>query len=561
MSDRYEHHDDGFDALPPDLGEIDAYLERVGARWRATSTEIGTVTGHLRDRAGQLTAEHTAQATATMAEPAIAPRLCTVSAPTALHHNARTRRRALHFASGLVAVLATVAVVGALATLLLSASPGRGPLQSHNTSTTGNGVPSQRGRWIPLDKLDANVQFDANDLPAIAPSDPRVVYETMVYGIQQHQAGSLRRTDDGGATWHDLPLPIPASHVGHAGMLVSPLDPHTVFLSLISTNAADCPADRVQTNGENGSAFCWLQYTSTDGGTHWAMPHLPTASILTPNLTNNNATSFQAGHVGSHAYLYALLNCVGTASCSWLGASTDSGKTWRLADAPLMAAGAENVCAAAADQRGSALFAVTSSTACAYNAQKPLTLWRSDDAGAHWSRQGALATPNVRGTLITHAQGTDRALLYMALPRTAEMATDKEGGQYPIFSAAPSDLKVSADGGKTWDSAPATGIPAGLKPYYDMGLIGTLSDGSVVVDFVAQDRQENFEGSTLFAWKPGDASWRQLAPPVTWEADALLAIAGSKPGADTLYLTMTSRGMMGPGFSAHPTFSFLRFEP
>ncbi|HEV8193298.1 MAG TPA: sialidase family protein [Ktedonobacterales bacterium] len=557
MSDRYEHPEDSSAALPPGLGEIDAYLERVGARWRDAPPGIDTIAGHLRDRAGQLTAEHTAHAT--MAEAAIAPGVRTVPAPIALHRDKRMRRRSLRFASGLVAALTMVAVVGALTTLLLSASPGRGPLQSHNTSTTGDGAPSQRGRWIPLDKLDAAVEFDANDLPAIAPSNPRVVYETMVYGTQQQQAGSLRRTDDGGATWHNLPLPIPAAHVGHAGILVSPLDPRNVFLTLISTNAADCPADRIQANSENGSAFCWIQYTSTDSGALWAATNLPTVSVLTPNLTNNNATNLQAGHVGGQAYLYALLNCSGAESCSRLGASTDSGRTWRLADAPLMAAGAENVCAAAADQRGSALFAVTSSTTCGYNVQKPLVLWRSDDAGAHWFRQGTLTTPNVRGALITHVQGADRPLLYMGLPRTAEMATDKMGGQYPIFSADPSDLKASADGGKTWKSAPAAGIPAGLKPYYDMGLMGTLSDGSVVMDFIAQNREENFEGSTLFAWKPGDASWRQLAPPVTWEAGALLAIAGFGPGADTLYLTMVDRG--GGSATAHPTFSFLRFEP
>src|SRR6185437_12758959 len=110
------------------------------------------------------------------------------------------------------------------------ASGGRSGQQAHGTDTTASGQqPSTQGRWVSLDKLNANVEFDANDLPAIAPSDPRVVYETMVYGIQQHKAGSLRRTDDGGATWHTLPLPIPAAHVGHAGFLVSPVDSRNVF--------------------------------------------------------------------------------------------------------------------------------------------------------------------------------------------------------------------------------------------------------------------------------------------------------------------------------------------
>ncbi len=561
MSDRYEHPGDGFDASPPKLDELDAYLESVGARWRATSTEIGSVASHLRERASHLTAEHATHAT--MTEQPAAPRLHTVSAPTALHRNARARRLPLRLVSSLVAVLAIVAIVGALAALLLSVSGGRGSQQAHGTSTTASGQePSTQGRWVSLDKLDANVEFDANDLPAIAPSDPRVVYETMVYSIQQHKAGSLRLTDDGGATWHTLPLPIPAAHVGHAGILVSPVDPRNVFLYLVSTDAADCPAGSevplTETNTP-GAVLCWLQYTSTDGGTHWTKTKLPYPQTLSAGLTNYGTTSIQAGMVNGHVYLYALLGCSFDVECQRLIGSADGGKTWNILAAQLLNGGRDSVRAVISDQRSATVFVITSPVFTSYAAQKPLTLWRSDDAGIHWSNQGTLATPNIHGAMFAHGQGANSSLLYLALPRTAKLATDKMGGKYPIYSSDPSDLKVSADGGKTWQSAPAAGIPSGLKPMYDMGIMGTLSDGSVVVDYVTQNRDENFEGSTLFAWKPGDASWRQLAPPVTWEADTLLAVPGSKPGADTLYLTMTNRGE-SPS-SDHPTFGFLRYTP
>jgi hypothetical protein len=162
---------------------------------------------------------------------------------------------------------------------------------------------------------------------------------------------------------------------------------------------------------------------------------------------------------------------------------------------------------------------------------------------------------------VAHDITTGEALLYAAAPRTTEMATDKIGGKYTLFSSDPSDLKVSADGGVTWTSAPSAGIPANLTPFYDVGLLGVLSDGSVVVDYVAQAAHENFSSGVLYAWKPGATAWRQLAPPLTSEAGALTPFASSStsPGANTLYLVMVDRAGSGPG--ARPTYTFLRYDP
>ena len=59
-------------------------------------------------------------------------------------------------------------------------------------------------------------------------------------------------------------------------MAVSPLDAHTVYLTLYVNSAADCPSNRVQPPGEGGASYvlCWLQYRSTDGGAHWARAEL-----------------------------------------------------------------------------------------------------------------------------------------------------------------------------------------------------------------------------------------------------------------------------------------------
>src|SRR5262249_28151529 len=126
--------------------------------------------------------------------------------------------------------------------------------------------------------------------------------------------------------------------------------------------------------------------------------------------------------------------------------------------------------------------------------------------------------------------------------------------------------------------APSAGIPSDLMPYYDIGLLGVLSDGSIVVACISRTAQENISSGVLFAWKPDDAAWRQLAPPLTAEVGALTPFASpSTPaGADTLYLVMVNRsGFQGTGVrptpesgasptaapGTVPTFTVLRYDP
>lgn len=551
---------DGVSTLPDDAQEIYHTLARQGAAWRsAAAPEIERVNQRLRAQAVSLSAERPADVedapTRRIAQP-----LMTASAPAGYAAERGERisttpaprgSTRLHRWATLGATLAIIAAfVGVLA---LAANRPSGAGHAGVTGATGGSPQTSplAGGWTALSSLDYAASFSANEPPAVAPSDPNVVYETMAQGIQEHQPASMRATSDGGKTWRTLPLPVPADHIGYAGVGVSPVNAQTVFLSLIDTTPAECPANRIEPLTEAGSgAFCHLQYTSVDGGAHWRATNLPLADGSHPGLLTASINSGAAGPVQSDTVraqgqrLFAGYICTDF-SCSRLVASDDGGLTWSFADQPMLASGAANVCDFDASKTGATLYAVTSAVACDFNQQQPLTLWTSHDAGATWTRVGQLATPNERGMLLTQNRSTGAALLYIGLPRTTGMATDKMGDHYPTISEAPNDVQVSVDGGQTWQHAPTQGIPAKHSLFLNVGLLGTLSDGSVVVDVIpttvanAMDA-DNFSGSDLYAWRPGDAAWQKLAS-VPREIDALIVTPTPSGTADTVYAMLVDR--------------------
>jgi hypothetical protein len=170
-----------------------------------------------------------------------------------------------------------------------------------------------------------------------------------------------------------------------------------------------------------------------------------------------------------------------------------------------------------------------------------------------------LATTNERGIALTQNPTTGASLLYLALPRTVSVSKDKMGGSYPIFSSSASDVLVSTDGGAVWQRAPTKGIPTGDAVFLQLGLLGTLADGSVVVDVILPSTaqpgdQSNFNGSELYAWKPGDTGWRKIAS-VSSEIDSLLVTPAQAGTGNTLYTIMVNRGSPGAD-----TFTFLKME-
>jgi hypothetical protein len=196
---------------------------------------------------------------------------------------------------------------------------------------------------------------------------------------------------------------------------------------------------------------------------------------------------------------------------------------------------------------------VTSAIACTFQQQAPLTLWTSADAGATWTKVTQLARPNERGMVLAQSSATGAALLYMGMPRTTSLATDKMGDKYPVFSEAPGDVRVSVDGGTTWQNAPTQGIPADHAVFLQVGLLGALRDGSVVVDVIpgaASDAggADNFNGSDLYAWRPGDAAWQKLTS-VPSEIDGLLITPAQSGAADTFYAVLVNRSGVGTTFA------------
>jgi hypothetical protein len=559
-------NDDGISMLPADAQQLYHTLTREGTIWRAnTSPQTARINQRLQARVMQLSAEQPRAVSQPRAS-RIAQPLVTVSAPRERSQagqgagdRARTPGRFVG-ARRWVTTGATLAVVIAfLATLALTAT--HRPAGSTQQGTTGSTQASATADgWTKLTRLDDSARFSANDPTAIAPSNPQVVYETMAQGMQEHQPASMRATSDGGATWRTLPLPVPADHIGQMGVGVSPANAQTVFLSLIDTTTAECPANRLEplSEGATGAQFCYLQYTSVNGGASWSATNLPLANGAHPGLLTASINTGMAGPIQSATVraqgqrLFAGFLCADF-SCTRLVTSSDGGQSWSFADQGMLAGGAANVCDYTSSATGSTLYAVTSAGECSYQQQASLTLWTSADAGGAWTKVAQLATPNERGMALTQNSATGATLLYMGLPRTTGLATDKMGDHYPTISQAPGDVQVSVDGGATWQHAPSAGIPANHSVFFNVGLLGALHDGSVVVDVIPTGNAngfdaDNFSGSVLYAWRPGDAAWQKLTS-VPSEIDGLLITPAQSGAADTFYAVLVNRSGQGTTFA------------
>lgn len=562
-------HDDGVQTLPTDAQQVYHALARDGAAWRVgAASEIERLNTHLQARIAQMSEAFEAE---TMPEP-VADTLVTVAAPQDTPARSTFAHRApqrLVRARGWMATLATAAVVIAFLTvyaLSVTHRPTGSSKQAGVNGVTGAGGASSVHNtitphdFVSLSKLDYSAEFDANNVPAVAPSDPRVVYETMSSGLQQHQAATIRATSDGGATWRELAVPVPAQNIGHLSIGVSPTNAQTVFLMVDDMSTIDCPANRLMPS-EGSFSFCQLQYTSLNGGATWHETILPLANGTMPGILE---ASMNPGLVGvgnsvlaQGSRLYANYVCAKFSdNCSRLVTSKDGGLSWAFADAQLQASSGGILCDYTRSPTGATLFAVMSSS-CAYNAPQPTSLWRSDDGGRSWAEVSQLPTTNERGIRLTQNAATGASVLYLASPRTSQMPTNKMGNAFPVFSQSPADVYASVDGGKTWQSAPTAGIPAEDAVFLQMGLLGTLRDGSVIVDVITSDRNgsiyaDNFSGSGLYIWRVGDTTWRQIGS-VPREIDGLVIAPWQQGTGDSLYAVLVTRQNTG-------TFAFIEAD-
>jgi hypothetical protein len=543
--------DDDVSGLPVDAQELYHRLTREGADARDS---IARIDQRLQERIAKLSATQVAS------QPEPEP-LAAISAPQRSPRVESFTRRAPRYPATRrwATMLATAAVVVAfVGVLTVTAGHRNESPPSHRTPTVATSPTSAPTTdWVDLTQLDYNADYSSSGFPAVAPSHPQVVYQTMAYGNKVHHPATLRATSDGGATWHTLRPPMPADHITDAYILVSPLDPQTIFLTLDDHVVADCPATSTVTPGYSGfDAWCEIDYSSFDGGAHWSLTKLPegpgsTSGGLIAGLLGNLSgvvdlpiLSQPLGAQGPRLYSGATYPCRGPHGdgCNRLVTSDDGGRTWSFADLPLLPHGAGNICDYTASPFSPDLYAVTTPTNCAFTYQAKRTLWHSVDAGATWVKVGQLATPHEQGMVLARDRISGVPLLYMAQPVTTSYTKDKMGDSLPAISHAPSDVKFSMDGGATWQSAPTMGIPSGYAAFFGVGLLGPLSDGSVVMDVIPSSSDlDNFQGSDLYAWKPGDTGWRPIGS-VPREIDGLLVIPSPTGDGDTVYAFLTSRG-------------------
>lgn len=425
----------------------------------------------------------------------------------------------------LVAVAAAVVIVAMLAWVFQAIPHSR--LAGKSATPTPNyaaHITHPRGQWAD----EVKYTLGSSRALYVAPSDPRVAFRA-ISPQSNPMAIALARTTDGGATWTNVALP--SDDGGWFGDLaVSPLDPQTVFLLLFAEQSdPHCPPSALGPGTDIGPAAlkapnvphadarlgplhptsggysCSFQYVSRDGGTHWSHPTFPWPGMHLDEVAPN-ASAVQVQGTTLFAALAGNLN--GEAFDGWrLAASSDGGSTWRAADAAIWAAG-QIVMRYTAIPGTTILFARSVPQQTPAGQQSSTTLWRSDDAGMHWSQVGGGAFPPAYGALVGTAQGASSTTLYAL---GAQLLTQTSTGLLTAVGTLP--ISASTDGGRTWSRAPSSGEPQNKMTT----LIGTLADGSLLLEF--SDQQPVPEAAaadanvSYYAWRPGDKAWFQVTPP------------------------------------------------
>jgi hypothetical protein len=548
--DQFDSFDDLFDTateaqpLPPDIQMIYQRLLDDGAEWRGDVPAMPSLDERVQTMAQSFTMPRQA--------PGTIRQLPGKSTHSLFRRTARkkevvpmTRTRFGRIAAAAAMVAVVALLIGVFAVL----SHGRAP--GHTSSPAATAV--KQTQWQAIPGLGYSSERPDDSGPAVAPSDPRVVYESNVgregaYGGQAF----LRRTDDAGATWHNLAFPVPVTHIQWVNLTVSPLNPHTIILQVADNTTSDCPASFLALNTEANQNYCALQYLSTDGGATMSLLQTPTGNLA-------SGVAFGASVMQAQgSTLYAQVECPDT-SCVRIVRSSDGGHTWSLADEQLRQL-APYVCGFIAAPSGGTLFAVTADKSCllSYQGTFRLTLWRSDDAGNSWGPVATLPTPNIYGLLAVDSGNSAQPLLYGFFPKTVSVTPDKAGFPHGNLSDNISDIYVSANGGKTWTHTPSQGIASGLSPF--KAPLGVLSDGTIIASFIPQgfnNDNGDLTGSVLYGWKQGDTSWHQVAPALTKILAALTIVPGGN-GHDTLWIMEES--FNGQPWSDPDIYTAARFQ-
>ncbi|MDE3230957.1 MAG: exo-alpha-sialidase [Chloroflexota bacterium] len=438
---------------------------------------------------------------------------------------------------GAVGAVAAALIVGLIAVLLLHNAPGNGgagsgPKAHDKTPHAGPATPKPGATPAPL---QYTALLQPAQLPVVAPSDPRVVY--------QLGQNALMRSSDGGVHYSSLALPNTGmSQVDSYGLAVSPLDANHVFISAAGKfNGQGCagpqsPYPVIAIHGgimASGYIPCVAQYVSVNGGRTWSKPHLPTPGAL----GGRNNYRAMAGPYDDQAYVFqaqgsrlyaamafasldgSLVDSLGVR----LVASDDGGLTWRFVDTTL-ATSQRYVCDFGAAPTGSVVYAVTGDNECENMGPFPnISLWRSDNGGQSWRRLGPITTDAQSGLFVT-AQGA----LYSYMPNLTQQ------GHGASVTGTQTSVMVSVDGGLHFTPAPSAGIPSGDTPWH---VYGTLPDGSVI--FGAGPAVTNPNGGppeSLYTWKKGQSAWKPIGSQYPGGV-AAVAIPAASAGQQSIIIT------------------------
>lgn len=524
-----EHVGDVADTLPADLEAIHARLTYESDGWTRRLPAAEPLASYARSLAGGIATVGRDMPDGANTSP-LAETFDEMDTMTRARAKQQTRRPSR--GRVLLGVAAAVVIVALMAAVFTSLAPGRGPATGKPTAAlqpTSTPLPTAtprpafgpiHGSWQAVPGL--------TDVPGpvtavtIAPSNPRVIYETLIMqagnGEPVGQYAILRRSDDEGKTWHNLtpPKPTDSSVTAWAPgeVIVSPADSNTLLVSIdtqLSYNVpTPCPADltmayRPQTAGSSsasktlsaalpldGFQRCSVQYASSDSGAHWMK-----VEVAGFHSSLNGILSLAAQGDRLYGTVYAD-DQQGLTSGYRIITSTD-GIHWQTVDASLLSQ-VKHICGFVATSIGSTLFANTNSGECSGGLSHADELWRSGDDGATWRDLGPLGGYSIMDPLAVAEQGP-----YDALPTLYAYTLDN-------IATYDLKLKVSTDGGYTWQTAPTAGLPAGYTPY--VSVAGTLSDGSVVVILTSNWRAGPHDTVTLafYAWHAGDSEWHQVAP-------------------------------------------------
>lgn len=415
---------------------------------------------------------------------------------------------------GVVAAVVALAVVAAFILALHSAPKTGVSVAEKPTATSAapaaTATPgSVQGTWSAVPGLT-----HLSGLPVIAPSDPSVVYLA--------DSATLRRSDDAGATWRDLPSPaaFPAgSNVQWVDLFVSPSDTKTVFatVSVSKGNQAACSGVQDQHIGAlarfSGFVPCNIQYVSRDGGQTWRRTKLVGMDGVVGTL---NADAINAYHRYSRppeptpdGTLYDLAGFgpqAGSPRFS-LVRSTDGGLTWQRADGDIVSKGL-NLCDYAVSDADQTIYALVASSGCSWDVPPPIALWSSGDGGAHWQEQTLPRQGLEEGMVVS------RGALYVALAVPSNQAHVGGG------TLGPTNFAASSDGGRTWTSSPAQGLAASAL---GSGLALAGPGGGVFTTFNdPQAAAGQQPGTWLVLWSLGQPSWQS----VTLQAPPMVNFAG-----------------------------------